>query len=112
MLGGVHLNQINCPLEKVLEIINGKWTILILWYLRLGILRNSELKRKMPGITQKMLSQQLRNLEKNMLIIRTVYPEVPVRVEYSLSELGMTILPILIQLNSWGHEHLSTINNT
>lgn len=91
-----------CPLEKTVEIIDGKWTVLILWYLRDQPLRFSELQRKIPKATQKMLTQQLRHLERHQLIKREVYPEVPPRVEYSLTEHGESLKPILLSLNEWG----------
>lgn len=93
----------SCPLERVVEMIDGKWKVLILWHLRNGRLRFSELQRKIPRITQKMLTQQLRELEKNHLIERIVYPEVPPRVEYILTDHGESLMPLLIMINDWGH---------
>lgn len=92
-----------CPLEKAVDLIDGKWTVLILWHLRNGTLRFSDLQRKMPRITHKMLAQQLRHLEEHQLIKRTIYPEVPPRVEYTLTHLGETLKPIMISLNDWGY---------
>ena len=91
-----------CPLEKVVEIIDGKWTVLILWHLRDQSLRFSELQGKIPDVTQKMLTQQLRHLEKHHLVHREVYPEIPPRVEYSLTDYGKSLKPILLELNDWG----------
>lgn len=90
--------------------INGKWAVLILWHLRNGCLRYSEIQKKIPTVTQKVLTQQLRHLESCNLVVREVYPEVPPRVEYSLSENGRTLIPILIQLNEWGWQHLTKSN--
>lgn len=86
-----------------MDIIGGKWKPLIIWKLgMLGILRFSELKKTIPSITQKMLTQQLRELEADGLIIRTVYPQVPPKVEYQLSEMGVTLMPILSSMCDWG----------
>ncbi|WP_432408126.1 winged helix-turn-helix transcriptional regulator [Wukongibacter sp. M2B1] len=91
-----------CPLELSIDLIGGKWKSVILWHLRKDILRFSQLKRRLPGITQKMLTQQLRELEADGMINREVYPQVPPKVEYSLTELGKTVLPMLRSLYKWG----------
>lgn len=85
-----------------LELIGGKWKGVILWHLTQKTLRFSQLKRRLPGITQKMLTQQLRELERDKLVHRKVYAEVPPRVEYSLTELGLTLQPILQEMCAWG----------
>ena len=90
------------PVEITVDLIGGKWKVLILWILKDAIFRFSELKRKMPNITQKMLTQQLRELESNGLIYRKVYAQVPPKVEYSLTDLGKTLLPILRAMHKWG----------
>ncbi|MHB1684585.1 MAG: winged helix-turn-helix transcriptional regulator [Bacilli bacterium] len=92
-----------CPLERVVEMIDGKWKVLILWHLRDGCLRFSELQRKIPGVSQKMLTEKLRQLESSQLIQRTVYPEIPPRVEYTLTDRGVNLKPLLILINDWGH---------
>lgn len=92
----------NCPMEMTMDLIGGKWKVLIIWHLSFGILRFNELKRKFSEVTQKMLTQQLRDLESNGLIIRKVYPQVPPKVEYSLSELGESLVPVLRDMNEWG----------
>ena len=98
----------NCPVEATLSVIGGKWKAIILFYLsRRETIRFGEFKRFIPGITQKMLTQQLRELEQDGLIVRTVYPQVPPRVEYSISEYGQTLDPILSMMCSWGVEHMS-----
>lgn len=97
-----------CPLEKIMTILEGKWTVLILWHLRIGPLRFSELQRKITGVTQKVLTTQLRKLEQYELIHREVYPEIPPKVVYSLSDSGKTIIPILINLNEWSRDHIQT----
>lgn len=92
-----------CPVEETLKLIGGKYKILILWHLRKDkVLRFSELGRKIPDATPKMLTQQLRALENNQLIIRKVYPVVPPKVEYSLSEFGLSMVPILESMYEWG----------
>lgn len=94
-----------CPVETALEVMDGKWKILILWYLRRDIKRFNELQKLMPKITQKMLSSKLKELESDGLIIRKVYPVVPPKVEYYMSEYGVSLKPILKQLYLWGEEH-------
>jgi len=94
--------QINIPIEITLNLIGGKWKVLILWLLKDRILRFSELKRKLPKITQKMLTNQLRELESDGLVHRKVYAQVPPKVEYSLTDLGKSFLPILKAMHKWG----------
>lgn len=96
-----------CPLELSIDLIGGKWKTIIIWQLREKTLRFSQLKRRLPGITQKMLTQQLRDLENDGLIFREVYPQVPPKVEYSLTDYGQTILPILKSLFKWGINYSS-----
>ena len=95
-----------CTVSVTLEIIVGKWKSLILWHLSFKTLRFSQLQRRMPKVTQKMLTQQLRELEADGLIHREVYAEVPPRVEYSLTELGQSVVPILQQMYQWGKGYL------
>jgi DNA-binding HxlR family transcriptional regulator len=94
--------RFSCPVQLTLHTIMGKWKALILWHLRTGTKRYSELKRELPEISDKMLAQQLRELESDQIIIRTVFPEVPPRVEYKLSERGEAIQPILKLMQQWG----------
>ncbi|MCT4631819.1 MAG: helix-turn-helix transcriptional regulator [Firmicutes bacterium] len=96
-----------CPLELSIDLIGGKWKTIIIWQLREKTLRFSQLKRRLPGITQKMLTQQLRDLENDGLIFREVYPQVPPKVEYSLTDYGRTVLPILKSLFKWGINYSS-----
>ncbi|KEI70898.1 winged helix-turn-helix transcriptional regulator [Endozoicomonas elysicola] len=92
-----------CPVEVAQEIIGGKWKGVILYkLLESGCLRFSELKRRLPRITQRMLTLQLRSLEEDGLVLRTIYPEVPPRVEYRLTELGQTLKPVIDGLMAWG----------
>lgn len=88
-------NSYYCPVEATIDLIGGKYKAVILWHLTDGTKRFSEFKRLMPEITEKMLAQQLRDLESDGLITRTVYPVVPPKVEYNLSEFGLTIVPVL-----------------
>ncbi len=95
-----------CAMELTLQLIGGKWKPLILYRLgQEGTRRFSELKRSMPSITQKMLTQQLRELESDGIVHRDVYAEVPPKVEYSLTEMGRSVLPLLTQLCRWGEEY-------
>ncbi|MDR3265930.1 MAG: helix-turn-helix transcriptional regulator [Synergistaceae bacterium] len=95
--------EYECPLALALEIIGGKWKALVMYHLRKGKLRTSEIKRRLPNITQKMLTQQLRELERDGLVQRQVFDTVPPKVEYSLTELGETAKPVLNALCSWGY---------
>lgn len=95
-----------CKVNEALSIIVGKWKpIILLHLLNEGTLRFSELKRLMPGITQKMLTKQLRELEDEDIIKRVVYPQVPPKVEYSISEYGKSLEPILNMMHEWGTAH-------
>ena len=95
-----------CPVEATLELIGGKYKALILWHLSEGTLRFSELKKVITGATPKMLTQQLRELEANKLIHREVFPIIPPKVEYSLTELGQSLLPVLAAMRDWGAGYL------
>lgn len=96
-----------CPMVLVQDLLSGKRKLLILWYLSYKTLRFSDLKRNLPDVTQKMLTQQLRSLEEDGLICRTVYPIVPPKVEYSLTELGKKVIPILELMHEYGVEYLN-----
>lgn len=96
----------NCPVEATLELIGGKYKALILWHLAENKLRYSQLRQQISGITPKMLTQQLRELEARQLIHREVFPIVPPKVEYSLTELGKSLIPILVAMRDWGSEYL------
>src|SRR5690606_18719332 len=102
----INLQEINCEKELTLAVIGGKWKVIILWNLGLeGTKRFSELKRQIPHITQKMLTNQLRELEEDQLVERKVFAEVPPRVEYSLSEYGKTLMPLLHAMYDWGKNY-------
>ncbi|MCA1054966.1 helix-turn-helix transcriptional regulator [Rossellomorea aquimaris] len=100
------MKKYHIPVEATLEMIGGKWKVVIMCHLILGTKRPSELKRMMPGISQKMLSQQLRELEEDGLIERKVYNQVPPKVEYSLTEYGWSLKHILDLMCAWGERHL------
>ncbi|MEY8319860.1 helix-turn-helix domain-containing protein [Lachnospiraceae bacterium 46-61] len=100
------MKQYHCPMEVTLELIGGKWKALLLWHLMERTLRFHELKTLIPQITPKMLTQQLRDLEKDGLIDRKVYAVVPPKVEYSLSEFGRSLIPILDIMCNWGSDYL------
>ncbi|MEO1924954.1 MAG: helix-turn-helix domain-containing protein [Gammaproteobacteria bacterium] len=97
------MNQ--CPVTTAIDVIGGKWTIIILYQLRGKTLRFGELKRAIPKITQKMLTHQLRDLEVNKLVTRKIYAEVPPRVEYTPTDLADKLNPALDLLCSWGEEY-------
>lgn len=98
-------NVVNCPVASVQKIIHGKWTMVIVFFLSHGTLRFGELSRKMPHVTQANLTKELRMLEGYRLIHREVYKEVPPKVEYSLTELGVKFLPVLEALEKWAIEY-------
>ena len=100
--------SVNCPVETTLGMIGGKYKAIILWHLTLKTRRFGELQRLIPQATQKMLTQQLRELERDNLVIRTVYPVVPPKVEYSLSDLGKSIKPILAAMCDWGTDYMTS----
>jgi DNA-binding HxlR family transcriptional regulator len=95
-----------CPLTAALEAIGGKWSMIVLYWLDSGTRRFNELRRLMPDISHKVLAATLRNLERDGLICRTVYPEVPPRVEYSISSHGRSVQPLIEAVRAWGHTHL------
>lgn len=91
-----------CPAEYTLGVIGGRWKVPILWHLATaGTLRFSELRRALEGCTQKMLTQQLRELERDGIVLRKVYPQVPPKVEYSLTPMGKSLLPIVESMCQW-----------
>ncbi|MDF2952592.1 MAG: putative transcription regulator [Anaerocolumna sp.] len=95
-----------CPFVTAQKILTGKWTILILHHLAMGPIRFNELQRKLPDLTQTTLTKQLRMMEENGLLIRTVYNQIPPRVEYSLSELALQFQPVLDSLEVWGTQYM------
>jgi DNA-binding HxlR family transcriptional regulator len=101
--------QYGCPVEATLDVIGGKWKGVILYKLLERPKRFSELKRGLPAITQRMLTLQLRELEEDGLVHREIYKEIPPKVEYSLTEFGKTLEPILLAMLTWGDQYTSQI---
>ena len=95
-----------CPVSATLDLIGGKYKALIIWHLSESTLRFSQLHKMIPGATAKMLTQQLREMEAQNLVHREVYPVVPPKVEYSLTELGKSLMPVLVAMRDWGAEYL------
>ena len=95
-----------CPVEATIQLIGGKYKSVILWHLMGKTLRYSEIHKLMPKATDKMLAQQLRELEKDGLINRKVYPVVPPKTEYSLTDFGNTLSHILVEMCNWGKQYL------
>jgi DNA-binding HxlR family transcriptional regulator len=96
----------HCPVEAALDVFGGKWKPLILWALGNEVMRFGELQKALPDVNTKMLTKQLRELEKDGIIRRKIYPEVPPRVEYAITDFGKTLIPILNALCNWGAEYL------
>ena len=101
-----------CPFATTQKVLAGKWTIVILYQLSTGTKRFNQLQRLLPGITQTILMKQLRQLEKDRLVIRTVYAEVPPRVEYKLSELGKKFTNVLDSIEVWGLNYMKELEQT
>ncbi len=99
-----------CPVGAALDEIGGKWKHPILWVLKDGKLRFNKIYKALPDITQRMLTKQLRDLEEDDLILRKVYAEVPPKVEYSLTEKGESIIPIIEALSTWGEKYCGSKN--
>ena len=96
-----------CPAESTAKLIGGRWKIVILWYLFQGVKRFSELQRALDGVSQKVLTQQLRDMERDGIVARTVYAQVPLKVEYSITPLGLSLKPVVEAMHRWGVEHQS-----
>lgn len=94
-----------CPVETTLQVIGGKWKSVLIYHLRAGTCRFNQLRRLMPAVTQRMLTQHLRELEADGILSRTVHPVVPPHVDYALTNLGRTLLPILDAMAAWGADH-------
>lgn len=95
-----------CSVEAAIALIDGKWKAIILFHLQAGTLRFNEIRRKIENVTPRMLTNQLRELEEDGLILRRVYAQVPPKVEYSLSDLGRSMEPILMALKVWGDANI------
>ena len=97
--------NLNCGLDLIGEVLYGKWKIRLLWFINEGHRRPSELQRKIPDASRRVLNMQLNELEKHELITRKIYPVVPPKVEYSLTDFGKTVIPVIAVLGQWGDEH-------
>lgn len=104
-----YLENYDCPVEATLDVIGGKWKGIILYHLMDNTLRYSDIKRLMPKVTPRTLTRQLRELERDGIIHRRVYPQVPPKVEYSVTELGKTLAPITQLLSHWGEQHIQAV---
>ncbi len=101
----------DCPLADLIDMIGGRWKVLALWHLRAGRKRFTELRRLMPGVTQKMLTQQLRRLEEDGLVWREVFAQVPPRVEYGLTATGEELSGLLLTLADWAKAHMPALES-
>lgn len=101
------MKNYHCPFEVLIEIVSGKWKMLILWQLNVyGHKRFSDLKKLAEGVSTKVITSQLRDLEKQGMIKRVVYPEVPPKVEYHITELGKSLWPVLLSMQEWSIDYL------
>ncbi|MBD1832899.1 helix-turn-helix transcriptional regulator [Cyanobacteria bacterium FACHB-472] len=101
----------NCPTQQVLDTIANKWSVIVVYCLSFGTKRHSELQRQISGVSQKMLTQTLRNLERDGLVVRKVYPVVPPKVEYSLTPLGETLIEPLATICKWAETHIDEMQS-
>ena len=111
-MADIQAEYLACPIRNVISRFGDKWSMLVLYQLHVsetGILRFNEMRRLMTDCSQKMLSQTLKNLEQSHLVHREVYPEVPPRVEYSLTDTGNSLMPVLTALIDWGKEHFDEV---
>lgn len=104
MILRINGKDFHCALDVTMSFIGGKWKTVVLWYLRKDKKRFSELKKRIPDITEKMLSLQLKELEKDGIVKRKVFAEVPPRVEYCLTDFGKTLIPVLEAIAGWGRD--------
>ena len=112
VMADIKAEYLACPIRNVISRFGDKWSMLVLYSLHTsetGVLRFNELRRHMTDCSQKMLSQTLKNLEQSHLVHREVYPEVPPRVEYSLTETGKSLMPVIMDLIAWGKEHFNEV---
>lgn len=99
------LPNLNCGLDLIGEVLYGKWKVRLLWFIHEGYKRPSELQRKIPDASRRVLNIQLKELEEHELIAKVIYPVVPPKVEYNLTEFGQTIVPVIDVLGQWGDTH-------
>lgn len=105
------LPNLHCGLDLIGEVLYGKWKIRLLWFIDQGHRRPSELQRKIPDASRRVLNMQLNELEQHELISKTIYPVVPPKVEYYLTDFGKTLIPIISALGYWGDEHEERLRN-
>jgi len=103
--------NLNCGLDLVGEVLYGKWKIRLIWFINEGNKRPSELQRKIPDASRRVLNIQLKELEEHGLVSKMIYPVVPPKVEYSLTEFGSTLIPVISALGNWGDEHQERLRN-
>ena len=111
-MADIKAEYLACPIRNVLSRFGDKWSMLVPYQLHVsetGLLRFNEMRRLMTDCSQKMLSQTLKNLEQSHLVHREVYPEVPPRVEYSLTDTGRSLMPVLTDLIAWGQQHFKDV---
>ncbi len=97
--------NLNCGLDLIGEVLYGKWKIRLLWFINEGHKRPSELQRKIPDASRRVLNMQLKELEEHELVSKVIYPVVPPKVEYSLTDFGETLIPVISMLGQWGDEN-------
>ena len=100
----------HCPFDAAIDVIGGKWKMGIIWHLGENVMRFNELQKVLPGVSAKTLTNQLRELEEDGILLRTAYPEVPRRVEYRVTGFGKTLIPVMQALCDWGGRYLETEN--
>jgi DNA-binding HxlR family transcriptional regulator len=103
--------NLNCGLDLIGEVLYGKWKIRLLWFINEGNKRPSELQRKIPDASRRVLNIQLKELEEHELVSKIIYPVVPPKVEYSLTEFGKTVIPVISAMGNWGNENEIRLRN-
>ena len=101
--------NLNCGLDLIGEVLYGKWKVRLLWFINEGFQRPSELQRKIPDAPRRVLSTQLRELEEHELVTKIIFPVVPPKVEYSLTDFGKTLIPVISMLGDWGDKNESRL---
>lgn len=103
--------NLNCGLDLIGEVLYGKWKIRLLWFINQGYKRPSELQRKIPDASRRVLNIQLKELEQHELVSKIIYPVVPPKVEYQLTDFGLTLIPIIADLGNWGDRYEERLRN-
>ncbi len=103
--------NLNCGLDLIGEVLYGKWKIRLIWFINEGYKRPAALQRKIPEATRRVLNVQLKELEEHELVSKIIYPQMPPKVEYSLTDFGKTLIPVLSALGQWGDEHEERLRN-